>query len=151
VIPSLPGYGFSGRPATTGWGPDRIAQAWVVKVTIKPPEYKLPPRRAYTDLGWACAALTGPATFLAAWIYCAVNWGFLLGFFLGWIPAFILGLVVGVATIYLWPLAAFALLYVIFRVFDIHPELLAYIGTLVGIIAIATVWWWHVVRSNKQP
>jgi pimeloyl-ACP methyl ester carboxylesterase len=30
VIPSLPGYGFSGKPTTTGWGPDRIAQAWVV-------------------------------------------------------------------------------------------------------------------------
>ena len=30
VIPSLPGYGFSGKPATTGWGPDRIARAWVV-------------------------------------------------------------------------------------------------------------------------
>ncbi len=30
VIPSIPGYGFSGRPATTGWDPDRIARAWVV-------------------------------------------------------------------------------------------------------------------------
>jgi pimeloyl-ACP methyl ester carboxylesterase len=29
VIPSLPGYGYSGKPATTGWGPDRIARAWV--------------------------------------------------------------------------------------------------------------------------
>jgi pimeloyl-ACP methyl ester carboxylesterase len=28
VIPSLPGYGFSGKPNTTGWGPDRIARAW---------------------------------------------------------------------------------------------------------------------------
>ena len=28
VIPSLPGYGFSGKPATTGWGPDRIARTW---------------------------------------------------------------------------------------------------------------------------
>jgi pimeloyl-ACP methyl ester carboxylesterase len=28
VIPSLPGYGFSGRPSATGWGPDRIARAW---------------------------------------------------------------------------------------------------------------------------
>ena len=28
VIPSLPGYGFSGKPTGTGWGPDRIAQAW---------------------------------------------------------------------------------------------------------------------------
>jgi pimeloyl-ACP methyl ester carboxylesterase len=30
VIPSLPGYGFSGKPATTGWGPERIARAWAV-------------------------------------------------------------------------------------------------------------------------
>ena len=29
VIPSLPGYGFSGKPTDTGWGPDRIARAWV--------------------------------------------------------------------------------------------------------------------------
>jgi hypothetical protein len=30
VIPSLPGYGFSARPTTTGWGPDRTARAWAV-------------------------------------------------------------------------------------------------------------------------
>jgi len=30
VIPSLPGYGFSGKPDTTGWDPQRIARAWVV-------------------------------------------------------------------------------------------------------------------------
>jgi pimeloyl-ACP methyl ester carboxylesterase len=30
VIPSLPGYGFSGKPASAGWGPDRIARAWAV-------------------------------------------------------------------------------------------------------------------------
>jgi len=30
VIPSLPGYGFSGKPAATGWGPERIARAWAV-------------------------------------------------------------------------------------------------------------------------
>jgi pimeloyl-ACP methyl ester carboxylesterase len=30
VIPSMPGYGFSGRPSTTGWGPERIARAWNV-------------------------------------------------------------------------------------------------------------------------
>jgi pimeloyl-ACP methyl ester carboxylesterase len=29
VIPSLPGYGFSGKPATTGWDPARVARAWV--------------------------------------------------------------------------------------------------------------------------
>ena len=30
VIPSLPGHGFSGAPATTGWDPVRIAHAWIV-------------------------------------------------------------------------------------------------------------------------
>src|SRR5215217_1371530 len=28
VIPSMPGYGFSGKPTTTGWGPEHIARAW---------------------------------------------------------------------------------------------------------------------------
>ena len=30
VIPSMPGYGFSGKPTATGWGPERIARAWDV-------------------------------------------------------------------------------------------------------------------------
>ena len=27
-MPSMPGYGFSGKPTGTGWDPDRIARAW---------------------------------------------------------------------------------------------------------------------------
>ncbi len=30
VIPSMPGYGFSGKPTTTGWDATRIARAWTV-------------------------------------------------------------------------------------------------------------------------
>jgi pimeloyl-ACP methyl ester carboxylesterase len=30
AIPSMPGYGFSGKPTTTGWDPAHIARAWVV-------------------------------------------------------------------------------------------------------------------------
>ncbi|MFA6083991.1 epoxide hydrolase family protein [Mucilaginibacter sp.] len=30
VIPSIPGYGFSGKPTTTGWDPVHIASAWIV-------------------------------------------------------------------------------------------------------------------------
>jgi pimeloyl-ACP methyl ester carboxylesterase len=29
VIPSIPGYGFSGKPTTTGWDPSHIASAWI--------------------------------------------------------------------------------------------------------------------------
>src|SRR5919107_1090373 len=28
VIPSMPGYGFSGKPTSPGWGPEHIAHAW---------------------------------------------------------------------------------------------------------------------------
>ncbi len=94
--------------------------------------------------------MTGPATFIAVWTYCAVTYG-LLGFVFGWIPALILALLVAVATIFLWPLAAIVLLYVIYRVFDIYPELLAYIAALIGIFAIAMVWWLHMVRHNRLP
>ena len=30
VVPSMPGYGFSGKPTTSGWEPMRIARAWTV-------------------------------------------------------------------------------------------------------------------------
>ena len=30
VLPSMPGYGFSGKPQGTGWGPERIGRAWDV-------------------------------------------------------------------------------------------------------------------------
>ncbi|GLS36815.1 hypothetical protein GCM10010869_24060 [Mesorhizobium tianshanense] len=30
MIPSLPGFGFSGQPTEAGWGLERIASAWVV-------------------------------------------------------------------------------------------------------------------------
>jgi hypothetical protein len=125
----------------------RVAEA---KVTIRPPEYKPPPRRAYTDLGWLCAALTGPATLLAVWIYCTVTYGFLLGFFLGWIPGLILALLVALATIFLWPLPAVALLFVIYRAFGFHPGLLN-IAAFVGAFAIAMIWWWHFIRRDNMP
>jgi pimeloyl-ACP methyl ester carboxylesterase len=32
VIPSMPGYGFSGKPTTTGWDPQHIASAWTVLI-----------------------------------------------------------------------------------------------------------------------
>jgi Epoxide hydrolase N terminus len=29
VVPSLPGYGFSGKPAAAGWVPERVARTWI--------------------------------------------------------------------------------------------------------------------------
>src|SRR5262249_53975531 len=33
VIPSMPGYGFSAKPASTGWGPERMGRAWAELMT----------------------------------------------------------------------------------------------------------------------
>src|SRR5918994_1457888 len=33
VIPSMPGYGFSGKPTTPGWGPERMGRAWAELMT----------------------------------------------------------------------------------------------------------------------
>ena len=33
VIPSMPGYGFSGKPTEVGWGPERMARAWTELMT----------------------------------------------------------------------------------------------------------------------
>jgi len=29
VVPSMPGYGYSSKPTTTGWGPDHVARVWI--------------------------------------------------------------------------------------------------------------------------
>jgi pimeloyl-ACP methyl ester carboxylesterase len=34
IIPSLPGYGFSGKPTTTGWDPQHIARAWAILMKL---------------------------------------------------------------------------------------------------------------------
>src|SRR5690348_1041346 len=34
VIPSMPGYGYSGKPTTTGWDLSHIARAWVVLMSV---------------------------------------------------------------------------------------------------------------------
>ena len=34
VIPSMPGYGFSDKPTSTGWGPERMGRAWAELMTL---------------------------------------------------------------------------------------------------------------------
>jgi hypothetical protein len=65
------------------------------------PEIKHPPLK-YTEIGLMLSVFTGGATFLAAWAFCALIYGFLFGFGLGWLPAAILALLVAGATVLLW-------------------------------------------------
>ena len=55
VIPSLPGFGFSDRPARTGWGMGRTAGAWA-KLMTPPPQGR--PRRRPRQVAGAWCGLT---------------------------------------------------------------------------------------------
>ena len=57
VIPSMPGYGFSGRPTKTGWDPAHIASAWV----------ELMKRLGYKHL-WRKAAI-GARSLSSTWVF----------------------------------------------------------------------------------
>jgi pimeloyl-ACP methyl ester carboxylesterase len=46
VIPSMPGYGFSGKPTSTGWGPEHMGRAWAELMTrLGYTRYRRPGRR----------------------------------------------------------------------------------------------------------
>lgn len=61
-------------------------------------------------IGPVVGVITAIIAFLAAWVYCMANYGFLFGFGLGWLPAAILAVISGVAMRFLWPLVVLGLL-----------------------------------------
>ena len=56
------------------------------------------------------SAIIALATFVTAWVYCAIHYGFLFGFGLGWLSAGMLAAIVGVLSLLVSPLAAGLLL-----------------------------------------
>ncbi len=62
VIPSMPGYGFSGKPTSTGWGPERMGRAWAELMsasatTVTSPRAATGVRSSSTR--WACRHRAG--------------------------------------------------------------------------------------------
>ena len=56
------------------------------------------------------SAIIALATFVTAWVYCTIHYGFLFGFGLGWLPAGMLAAIVGALSWLVSPLAAGLLL-----------------------------------------
>ena len=56
------------------------------------------------------SAIIALATFVTAWVYCAIHYGFLFGFGLGWLPAGMLAAIVGALSWLVSPLSAGLLL-----------------------------------------
>ena len=61
VIPSMPGYGFSGKPTSTGWGPERMGRAWTRADDSASATRATSPRAATgvrsSSTRWACRRL----------------------------------------------------------------------------------------------
>ena len=71
VIPSIPGYGFSGQPRDLGWGPVQVAQAWDILMK-RLGYYAATWRRAATGarsspISWACRRPRGCSASTATW------------------------------------------------------------------------------------
>ncbi len=56
----------------------------------------------YFRVGFIIGAVVAVVTFIGSWWYCAANYGFLLGFGLGWLPAAIAAAIAGGLAALLW-------------------------------------------------
>jgi hypothetical protein len=78
-------------------------------------------------------------TFVAAWAYCTIHYGFLFGFGLGWLPAGLLGAIVGAVSWLVSPISAGLLLgsLLLIALWQ-DPELLVWL--LLAFFAVWVIW-----------
>jgi hypothetical protein len=67
----------------------------------------------YSRVGLILGLISAVGSFFGSWIYCAVTYGFLFGFGLGWLPSAILAGIVFLVMRYLWPIPLLAILWLI--------------------------------------
>lgn len=96
------------REGTGGLEPETPAPAPAPDLAPGPPV----PAWIYWYIG---AWIVGVPTFIGTWIWCIVEYGFLLGVGLGWLPSAIVAVVVGA----LWPLIA---LVIAWLAWEMHQE-----------------------------
>jgi hypothetical protein len=57
---------------------------------------------SYSEIGWILGIVAAIVTFLGAYIYCIITYGFLLGLGLGWLPSGILAALIGLLAANFW-------------------------------------------------
>jgi hypothetical protein len=93
---------------------------------------------AYAGIGFVFGVAAGVVTFVSAWAYCVMTYGFVLGLGLGWFPAAICAGVVGWATVFLWGAALLIILaisgFVLLAILPLHSSLVLHValGAAVG-------------------
>lgn len=81
----------------------------------------------YLSVGTSLGLLSGAFTFVAAWWWCTAEYGFLLGFGLGWLPASILACMVVFAVRFLWGLLIIPMVALIFDLVAAYPRETCYV------------------------
>ena len=66
--------------------------------------------RVFNGGSWRLGIIVALTTFVTAWVYCTIHYGFLFGFGLGWLPAGMLAAIVGTVSWLVSPFAAGLLL-----------------------------------------
>jgi hypothetical protein len=98
---------------------------------------------AYAGIGYVFGIIAGVATFIGAWIYCAMSYGFVLGLGLGWFPSAICAGIVGWATVFLWGPALLIILALgVFAVVAVAHVNLPFVTHLALGAAIGWFVWW---------
>jgi len=96
----------SGRVGTIGVG-GRALEGYMAKRRRRSP---LTWDGVFNVGGGLLGIIVALATFVTAWTYCTIHYGFLFGFGLGWLPAGILAAIAGAVSWLVSPLAAGLLL-----------------------------------------
>jgi hypothetical protein len=91
---------------------DQSGEKPEVKVTSVQPDFTvtLTAVISYAGIGFVFGVAAGAVTFIGAWAYCVMTYGFVLGLGLGWFPAAICAGIIGWATIFLWGAALLIIL-----------------------------------------
>jgi hypothetical protein len=88
---------------------------------------------------WRLGIIVALATFVTAWTYCTIHYGFLFGFGLGWLPSAMLAAIVGTVSWLVSPVAAGLLLgsLLLIAVWQ-DPELLVWVP--LALLAAGLIW-----------
>jgi hypothetical protein len=91
---------------------DQSGEKLEAKVTSVQPDFTVTQTAAisYAGIGLAFGVGAGVVTFIGAWAYCIMTYGFVLGLGLGWFPAAICAGIIGWATMFLWGAALLTIL-----------------------------------------
>jgi hypothetical protein len=99
---------------------------------------------------WRLGIIVALATFVTAWAYCTIHYGFLFGFGLGWLPVGMLAAIVGAVSWLVSPFAAGLLLgSLLLAALWQDPELV-----WLPLALLAAAWeqsfWWHLATGPSR-